>query len=67
MAMICTNGSRECDGCGQCFRDAPTYTCPVCGDELAATDKVYKQIDEIIGCKHCIDVQEAAEALEEDI
>ena len=40
--MICVSGARECDGCGRCFPDSPIYTCPACGEELDATDTVYR-------------------------
>lgn len=43
--------------------DVKEYYCPVCGEELGAEEKVYKAGGEIIGCCHCIDVEDAGEAL----
>lgn len=37
--------------------------CPVCGEELCTTDRVYLCLGKVIGCQHCIDVEEAAEDL----
>lgn len=39
------------------------YFCPVCGEELGANERVFKAGGEIIGCCHCIDVEDAGEAL----
>lgn len=66
MAMICANGCRECDGCGSCFAEPPTFHCPICGAPLDYCDTIYfvRECEEIIGCECCIGTK-SADALEE--
>ena len=43
-----------------------TYICPICHAELLPGDTVYKDFVEVIGCKECVEIGEAADALGED-
>ena len=46
------------------YRKPPV--CPVCGEELNPSDKVYQNWREVIGCQHCIDEKEAQTVWEDE-
>lgn len=47
--------------------DPITYTCPICGAEVAQEDDAYlNQFGAIIGCKNCVSIKQAYEVYEED-
>lgn len=42
MAMTCTNGTRECDGCMECHPEPVVIgECAACGDDIHADEDRY--------------------------
>ena len=67
MAMACVNNARECDGCGDCFRDPKLIHCPMCGAGLDQDCTIYyhRESDEILGCESCIGTKQADALMDE--
>ena len=65
MAMVCVNGCKECDGCGECFEGNINLRCPECMAILSPDERIFiSKRHGILGCEHCL-IEEYAEDVKE--
>lgn len=65
MAYRCKRGNHECDSCGCCREESPSYYCPICGEEVYET--VFVSNDgEVIGCENCAQIKEPCDMIKDN-